>query len=279
MTQVLLTPTDLGLAALLLVVAAVLSFSFRLRLERTMAVAAVRMVVQLLLVGLVLKFVLEQTSLALTAAIAVVMIAAAALEATGRAAAPGLRPALLGLGSATLLAVGLFATLFAAAVVIRPDPWYAPRYVIPILGMVLGNALTAVGLVFQSMVTMVGRERRAIEARLALGETRHQALAPLLREALATALTPILNAMAVAGVVSLPGMMTGQVIAGVDPIEAAKYQIVIMFVLAGAVAVAAVAAGLGSVLLLTDRRDRLRLDRIAGHTTGATTDGLASSGR
>jgi putative ABC transport system permease protein len=279
MTQVLLTPTDLGLAALLLVLAAVLSFSFRLQLERTMAIAAVRMVVQLLLVGLVLKFVFEQTSLWLTAAVAAAMILFAALEAAGRTAAPGLRPALVGLGGATLLAVGLFATLFAAAAVIRPDPWHAPRYVIPILGMVLGNALTAVGLVFQSVMSMAQRERRAIEARLALGETRHQALAPLLREALATALTPILNAMAVAGIVSLPGMMTGQVIAGVDPIEAAKYQIVIMLVLAGAVALAAVAAGLGSVLLLTDRRDRLRLDRITGQTAGATTDGLASSGK
>ena len=77
-----------------------------------------------------------------------------------------------------------------------------------------------------------------------------------------TGLTPILNTMAAAGVVALPGMMTGQILAGADPIEAAKYQIMILFVIAGSTALAVIATALGGVLLLTDERHRLRLDRL-----------------
>ncbi|MFZ4809053.1 MAG: ABC transporter permease [Hyphomicrobiaceae bacterium] len=262
MTPIRLTPGDLALAATLLIVAAALSYRHHLELERSLAIAAVRMVVQLLLVGIVLKFVFEQTSLWTTVAVALAMVTFAGYEATNRVNAPSLRWRLWGLGTGTLLVVGLLATFFAVVVVIGPEPWHAPRYLLPILGMVLGNALTAVSLVTQTMATIAVRDRRAIDGQLALGASRYKALSAPTREALRTGLTPIINAMAVSGVVSLPGMMTGQVIAGVDPIEAAKYQIVIMFVLSGAVALAAYAGAIGAVSLLTDNRHRLRLDRL-----------------
>ena len=73
---------------------------------------------------------------------------------------------------------------------------------------------------------------------------------------------PILNMMSAAGVVALPGMMTGQILAGVEPMDAAKYQIMILFVIAGSTALAVIATALGAVRLLTDNRDRLRLDRL-----------------
>jgi putative ABC transport system permease protein len=96
---------------------------------------------------------------------------------------------------------------------------------------------------------------------LALGATRFGAFSFVLSRALKTAMTPLLNTMSVAGVVALPGMMTGQVLAGADPIDAATYQIMIMFVLSGASGLGALLAAVFSVLLLTDRRHRLRLDR------------------
>jgi len=107
------------------------------------------------------------------------------------------------------------------------------------------------------------RERAAIEARIAQGATRIEAFGTVLRRALNTAITPLLNVMSVAGIVSLPGMMTGQILAGANPAEAAKYQIMIMFVLTGASGLGAFAAAFGGVLLLTDARHRLRLDRLA----------------
>ena len=113
------------------------------------------------------------------------------------------------------------------------------------------------------MADGIERERGAIEARIAQGGTRFEAFAPLLRRAMRTATTPLLNVMSMAGMVTLPGMMTGQILAGADPIEAARYQIVLVFVLAGAAGLGAFAAALGGILIISDRRHRVRLDRLA----------------
>lgn len=262
MSAVALTYTDLALAAALLVANGIISLAFRLHLERSLIVAALRMVVQLAAVGWVLTFVFAQNSPLWTLLAAAVMVAFAGFELGQR---QGIRVRgwlSFGLGNATLLLVGGVATIYAVAVVIGPEPWYAPRYVLPIFGIVLGNVLTSVSLALQALTESVERERTAIEARLALGATRFVAFSGVLRRALRTATTPFINAMAVAGVVALPGMMAGQILAGADPGQAAKYQIVIMFVVSGASGLGAVAAALGSVLLLTDRRHRLRAERL-----------------
>ena len=225
-------------------------------------VAAVRMAVQLAAVGFVLNFIFAQTSPLWTMLIALVMVLVAGYELVQRQERRLRSWLIYGLGKATLLLVGGLATLYAVVVVVHPSPWYAPRYIVPILGMVLGNTLTSVSLALQTLTEGAERERAAIEARIALGATRFEAFATVLRRALRTAITPLLNVMSVAGIVSLPGMMTGQILAGVDPGEAAKYQIMIMFVLTGASGLGAFAATFGGVLLLTDARHRLRLDRL-----------------
>jgi len=225
-------------------------------------VAAGRMAVQLAAVGFVLNFIFAQTSPLWTMLIALVMVLVAGYELVQRQERRLRSWLIYGLGNATLLLVGGLATLYAVVVVVHPSPWYAPRYIVPILGMVLGNTLTSVSLALQTLTEGAERERAAIEARIALGATRFEAFATVLRRALRTAITPLLNVMSVAGIVSLPGMMTGQILAGVDPGEAAKYQIMIMFVLTGASGLGAFAAAFGGVLLLTDARHRLRLDRL-----------------
>jgi len=263
MSGIALSPSDLALAALLLIINGAISIAFGLRLERSLAIAAIRMVVQLTAVGFVLRLVFEQTSPVWTLLIALVMVLIAGFELLQRHGQPGSGWRAYGLGNATLLLVGGLVTLYAAAVVVRPYPWYAPRYVLPILGMVLGNTLTSISLALQAMSEGTTRERSAIDARIALGATRLEAFAGVLRPALRAAATPLLNTMAVAGVVTLPGMMTGQILAGADPAEAAMYQIMIMFVLTGASALGALAAALGSVFLMTDSRHRLRLGNAA----------------
>ncbi len=257
-----LTPNDLVLAALLILVNAGISIAFRLGLERTLLFASVRMVVQLALVGLVLKWIFEQTSPLWTLGLASIMVAAAGYEAISRQEHRISGWATYGLGAGTLLLVGTFATIYAVAGVIAPDPWYAPRFVLPILGMVLGNSLTGIALSLDTLTATAARDRAAIEARLALGQPRLTALSDTTRRALRTGLTPILNAMAASGVVSLPGMMTGQILAGVDPVEATKYQILIMFLIAGSTALGVLIATFGGAFLITDDRHRLRLDRL-----------------
>jgi putative ABC transport system permease protein len=165
-----------------------------------------------------------------------------------------------GLGAGSVLFVGLLASMYVVAFLIGLEPWYTPRVFLPILGMIFGNALTGVALALETLTQGARTERKGIEARLALGASRYQALEVVLRRALKTALMPMINAMAVSGIVALPGMMTGQILSGVDPVEAAKYQIMIMFAIAGATALAVFAATFGGVRLLTDSRHRLRVE-------------------
>lgn len=263
MSYVELSGTDLALAAVLLAVNGAISLAFNLGLAASFAIAAVRMAVQLAAVGYVLKFIFAQTSPLWTLLVVLVMVLVAGYELVQRQGRRFRGWLAYGLGNATLLLVGGLATLYAVGVVLHPAPWYAPRYIIPILGMVLGSTLTSCSLALQTLTEGAERERLAIEALIALGAPRFEAFATVLRRSLSTAITPLLNMMSVAGIVSLPGMMTGQVLAGADPAEAAKYQIMIMFVLTGAGALGAFAAAFGGVLLLTDARHRLRLDRLA----------------
>ena len=258
-----LPPSALALAASLLLVNAAISWGFRLGLERRLLLASLRMVVQLALAGIVLATIFAQSSPVWTLAMALVMAAAAGHEVVARLVRRprgGVLP--YAAGTLTLLAIGALFSILATAQLIGAEPWYAPRYLLPVLGMVLGNAMTGAALVLDAIIGAAYRERAALEARLALGEGRYAAFDGVLRRGIETGLTPILNAMAVAGVVSLPGMMTGQILAGADPLQAAKYQMMILFLIAAATALTVLVAGVAAVRLLTDERHRLRLDRL-----------------
>ena len=256
-----LSMADMVIAATLVLLNGAISFAYGLRLEKSLTIASLRMIVQLAVVALVLKFVFAQTSAVWTMLFAVVMAIGAGAEIVMRQERRFKDWRALLLSSSPAFLAGLVTTIIALAV-IQPQPWYAPRFLLPILGMLVGNALSGVALVLDAMTQAASRERREIEARLALGATKFVAFEDILRRSLRTGLMPILNAMAAAGIVSLPGMMTGQILAGIDPVEAAKYQVMIMFLIAGATAIAVLAGGIAAVHLLTDERHRLRLDRL-----------------
>jgi putative ABC transport system permease protein len=167
-----------------------------------------------------------------------------------------------GVGASSILFAGTIVTVFALTTQVRPDPWYHPQFALPLLGMILGNTMTGVALGLDTLSTRMARERPAIEAMLALGATRRAAFRPFVREAMRSGLIPILNAMSAAGLVSIPGMMTGQILSGVDPIEAVKYQILIMFLIAGGTGIGVVCAVHMAAARLSDNRHRLRLDRL-----------------
>ena len=262
MNYLALSNLDLLLAALVMILNGSISIAFRLGLERTLAVSTLRMVVQLTLIGLVLKFIFAATSPLWTVLFAFVMLIAAGYEVWSRQDQHIVGWPAIALGATIPFIAGLVITVFALVVIVGPEPWYAPRYFLPILGMLIGNALAGVSLVLNTITTGARQERAAIEDRLALGSSRFAAMHDVLRRAMKTGLMPILTAMAASGLVTLPGMMTGQILAGIDPIDAAKYQIMIMFLVAGATALSVFIGGICAVLLLTDDRHRLRLDRL-----------------
>lgn len=264
MPLISLSVWDLALASLLLLVNGGVSLALSLGLSRSLAVAAVRMVVQLSLVALVLKqlFALQSPWLTLGAALVMGLFAGQEIMARqDRRLAGGWT---YGLGTGSMMVAATLVMLLGLLGAVRPDPWYDARYAIPMLGMVLGNAMSGVSLALSALTAAVVRDRAAIEARLALGATRWEALRTVHRHALRMGMMPIVNAMSATGLVSLPGMMTGQILGGVDPHEAVKYQILIMFLLAGATGIAVLIASLGAVHRLTDHRHRLRTDRLTG---------------
>lgn len=252
----------IGLAAMALLITGALSVAMQLGLARSLFIAATRMLVQLSLVALVLTWVFAQDSLYIVVGILLLMGAFATYEIRARQKVPFAGWWSLGLGGLPMIGVGMIVLGFTLTTVIGPDPWYAPRYAIPLFGMLLGNSMTGVSLALDQM-TRGARQRQAeINDRLALGMTRTKAMLPLVRDAMSTGLMPIINSMAATGVVFLPGMMTGQILEGADPENAVRYQIMITFAIAGTTGMSLLAAVWLSVARLTDNRHRLRLDRL-----------------
>jgi len=262
MTYIRLDYSDLMLPALLVVMVGICSVALQLKLERQLAIATVRMVAQLALVGYVLTFLFAAVSPLWTAVAAVLMVLFAAQEIGGRQKRRLRGGWSYALGAACTLMASATVTTFALLTQLRPEPWYNPRYALPLLGMILGNTMTGISLGLDVLTNGLVRERAAVEARLALGQSRYYALLPVTRDALRSGLMPTINAMAAMGLVSLPGMMTGQILAGVEPGDAVKYQLLVMFLITGGTGLGTLVAVVGGIYRLTDHRHRLRLDRL-----------------
>ncbi len=262
MNFVALSYLDIALAAVLLLMNAALSIILRLGLARRLLIAGARMVVQLTLIGLVLKALFHLASPTFTGLAAVIMVLFAGREAMARQERRFTGFWTYGIGTGSMMAAGTIVTVFGLTTQISPDPWYDPRYALPILGMILGNTMNGVSIGLDRLVSGAVGQRAAIEGRLMLGATATEAMRGVTRDAMRAGLIPTVNGMAAAGLVSLPGMMTGQILAGVDPVEAVKYQILIMFLIGGGTGLGLLAAVLAAARRLTDPRHRLRLDRL-----------------
>ncbi|MEM6457451.1 MAG: iron export ABC transporter permease subunit FetB [Acidobacteriota bacterium] len=251
---------QVALAALLILINGALSLRLQLGLERQMLVAAARMVVQLLLIGFVLTSIFDLERAWAVVGLMLIMVIIASRAAIQRTSLryPGVGwNSFLAIATAATVSVGLGLT-----VVLQIDPWWTPRFAIPVLGMVLGNALNGVSLGVDRLAARLDADRDTIDALLALGATRWEASRAIVQDATRTGMTPILNAMTIAGVVSLPGMMTGQILAGASPIEAVKYQIVIFFLIAATTALGTVLAVLLGVRRLFTPAHQFRADQL-----------------
>ena len=262
MHYVELTYGQVATAALLILINGVISVVLRLRMERSLAVASVRTVVQLLLVGLVLEWVFRIDRWYIVIGLATLMTLIAGVTAAGRN-----ERRYAGMWFNTIVSLWASAWLvmaFALMTVLQGiDKWYQPQYAIPLLGMVLGNTLNGVSVGLSALTESLVTRRAEVDGLLALGATRWEAASAPVRHAVRTGLTPITNAMMVVGIVSLPGMMTGQLVSGMAPIQAVKYQIVIMFLIASATALATVSVVLLSFLRLFSRDHQFLSRRIS----------------
>ncbi|MEM7395429.1 MAG: iron export ABC transporter permease subunit FetB [Verrucomicrobiota bacterium] len=257
-----LSAFDLALASCGVLLLAGISIWMQLRITRLVLIAGLRTMVQLFLIGLVLKWLFDNITLTGFSVVSLIMLLAAGREATRRQQRRFSGIWGFGIGTTCMLLSSFTVTLFALLAIVDVEPWYQPRYAIPLLGMLLGNTMNGISLGVDRLTQRVWKERTVIEARLILGQTAGEAMLPIRRDCIRTGLIPIVNAMTIAGIASLPGMMTGQILAGSPPIEAAKYQILIMFLIAAGTGFGTVAAVWIGSRRLFDERHRLRLDRL-----------------
>lgn len=251
---------QLLLAALLMVVNFAISMAFRLGLAKSLLIATVRMVAQLLLIGFVLEWLFLQQNPWVIGAIALVMASVASRSAVGRT-----KRRFVGIYWDSLLSIlvtGAIVMGWGLGVTVQVEPWYDPQYFIPMLGMVLGNTLTGISLGLDRFMDGLVAQQAQIETLLSLGADRWEAGRRLMQDSVRTGMIPILNSMMVMGLVSLPGMMTGQILAGASPIDAVRYQIVITFMIASATALGTFGIVLMAFNRLLSSDHRLRLDRL-----------------
>lgn len=224
--------SDLGIASVLVLAAVSVSLWLRLGLTRKIIVAALRTVLQLSAIGMILKHVFQAEHPSWIIVIVLVMTLTAGMAANHRGSYgyQGQRTdALLTiwLTSWLIAFIGLFGVLHV-------KPWYHAQYVVPILGMILGNTLTSVALTFDRLTHTMSQQRGQIEMLLSLGATPWEAFRDIARQAVGAGMMPTINSMSVVGIVALPGMMTGQILAGGAPEQAVRYQIVMMFCMCAA---------------------------------------------
>lgn len=262
MTLISLSTADLLIAASLVILVALLSWRLHLGSEKQLLIAAARSAIQLMLLGFVLKLLFESNSLPFIMLLMVFMLSVAGYEVMARQRWRFTGAWGYGIGAVSMFISSFSIMLLTLLVIIQPDPWYQPQYAIPLLGMLLGNTMTGVAVGLDNLTRNAWEHRHQIETRLILGQHWNEAIADIRKEALRSGLIPIINSMAAAGVVSLPGMMTGQILAGSPPYEAAKYQLLIMYLITAGTGFGSLAAvWLGSRHLF-DERHRLRLERL-----------------
>lgn len=262
MNVIVLSAVDLGIAALLILALGALSLHMRIGVERQLLVSAARSTIQLLLIGLVLKVLFDHAAPLWVALLAAVMLSVAGREVMARQKRRFVGWWGFGVGTLSMFVSAFTVTVLALTLVIGTEPWYAPQYAIPLLGMILGNTMNGISLGLDRLTQDAAQRRQIIESRLALGQDWRRAISDSRREAIRVGMIPIINAMSAAGIVSLPGMMTGQILAGTPPVEAVKYQILVMFLIAAGTGFGTMVAVSFAARRLFDERQRLRLDRL-----------------
>jgi putative ABC transport system permease protein len=254
MNIIQLTPWYLAIASLLVFLLAFLSWRNDLAIEKPLLIAATRTTIQLSLIGLVLKAVFTSTNFYLVMLIWVLMLFAAAREVMARQRVSAKGSARFFIGASSMLVSSFSIMVMILALVIKVEPWYKPQYAIPILGMLLGNTMNGIALAMNTFSQQVWKQKAIVEQKLALGMEANESVREIWQESIKTGLIPIINSMAAAGLVSLPGMMTGQILAGNDVGDAVKYQILIMFMISSG-------TGFGVMLSLWLMRRKMFDDR------------------
>ncbi|TWH46260.1 iron export ABC transporter permease subunit FetB [Sporomusa sp. KB1] len=230
-----LSVLQLSIAYIFILVLLVIFKARGIKRERQILIASVRMTVQLTLMGYVLMFVFDNASWWLTAIMIVIMLAFAIFNAVKRVKNT-MSTELQRMVAVSMVGGALVTAAFFVMVVLQVEPWFNPQYIIPITGMIVGNCMTGIALGANKLCSDMEEKRVIIENSLMLGATPAHATKEIVNDAFDSALLPTMNNMLTMGIVSIPGMMTGQILSGTFPLTAIKYQLGIMLAILGSTA-------------------------------------------
>lgn len=230
---------NLGFAYIFVLLILLIFKSRGIARERQIVTATIRMSIQLTIMGYVLMYVFEHPSWYLTLLVLGVMVSFAIYNAKKRVKYA--MPVKLRWMMAAAMIIGYILTAFVfLLLILQVDPWFNPQYCIPISGMIIGNAMTGIALGANKLCSGMRERKHIIENSLMLGATPKAATHDIVNDAFDSSLLPTMNNMLAMGIVSLPGMMTGQILSGTFPITAIKYQIGIMMAILGCTAISVV---------------------------------------
>ncbi|WWC59062.1 uncharacterized protein I303_101609 [Kwoniella dejecticola CBS 10117] len=256
-----LTWVNVLIGLLFILFDSLLSLVLGLGIGGSLMVAAARCVLQLSIMGLILDKVFASNNIWGVIGIAVLLNLLGAFEATYNKAKrrfSNMFPLILASMLSGTIPISVLGTRFAMS----QSPFWQPDQYIPILGMILGNAISSIGIALNSVHKEFSENRDKIETYLAFGASRFEACKPVGKEALKLALLPVTNQLSVIGLISIPGMMTGAIVGGKSVEQAARLQMIIMFMISASSALCVLLALFFSLTTLVDSRCRIRLDRL-----------------
>ncbi|MGC6230746.1 iron export ABC transporter permease subunit FetB [Hafnia paralvei] len=232
-----ITDQSLVMALALVAIALLISGKEKLGLEKDIIWSVTRAIIQLIIVGYVLKYIFNIDHALLTLLMVLFICVNAAYNAKKRS--KNLSNAFV----ISLIAIVTGTALTLAVLILSGSITFTPMQVIPISGMIAGNAMVAVGLCYNNLRQRFADEKQKVQEMLSLGATPKQSSAAIIRASIKAALIPTVDSAKTVGLVSLPGMMSGLIFAGIDPVKAIRYQIMVTFMLLSTASLSTIIAG------------------------------------
>jgi putative ABC transport system permease protein len=224
-TGTTMTVSSLLVSSSLVLISLIFSYSQKLKLEKEIVIGVVRAVIQLIVVGYLLNYIFGLKSPLFTTFLVLFMLLNAAYNAAKRG-----KEIKNGVGI-SFIAIALGTLITLTILVVSGTIKYESYQVIPISGMIISNAMVALGLCYRHMTLDFKNKREEVETKLSLGADLLPASRDIIKDSIKTGMLPTIDSAKTLGIVSLPGMMTGLILAGTSPIEAIKYQIMVTFML------------------------------------------------
>ncbi|MGL5633561.1 MAG: ABC transporter permease [Sarcina sp.] len=242
---------SLIIASILMIIPIMISIKENLKIEKDIIISIIRAIVQIVIVGYILKYIFEVDNQLMTIIIVVIMIINAAINTrkSGGKIKNVMMISLLGLVVGT--SITLVVLIMSKAIRFTPDE------VIPISGMIITQAMIAIGLAYRNLNSLFKDRRDEIEVKLSLGANIKEASRGILRNSIRTAMSPNIDSAKTLGIVSLPGMMTGLILGGASPIVAIKFQIMVTFMMMSASSIAVIIVVYSAYKTFYNKREQL----------------------